>query len=117
VNPNLRAYNSNLRAASSSKRRRVPGTSNLPPYHPDYEGGGEDALSNSEVSSDDEPPRPLIRRGSEGYEVTTVDRNVMLERYLKDLGEEPGRYLKYIPEPDVDSEDEDNIPLSQTVQV
>jgi len=44
----------------------------------------------------------------------------MLQRYLENLGEEPGRYLRYIPqvddepenESDLEDEDGDNVPLA-----
>lgn len=42
----------------------------------------------------------------------------MLRRYLENLGEEPGRYIRYIPqvedddEPGFEDEDDDNVPLA-----
>ena len=39
----------------------------------------------------------------------------MLRRYLTVLGEEPGRYLRYIPQPESEEIDdsEDDVPLAQ----
>jgi len=83
----------------------------------------------AEEESDDEREgkrRTVVRRGSEGYEVRPVGREEMLKRYLEELGEEPGRYLQYIPEPDSDSEEEfegkdnevdsENVPLAQALR-
>lgn len=55
-----------------------------------------------------------VRRGSEGYEVRQEGREDMLRRYLMEIGEDPDRYLRYIPQPDEDSgeEENENIPLS-----
>jgi hypothetical protein len=89
------------------------GKSPLPPYHPDYSemNASEDSDSTSEDSDD---VAPFVRGGSEGYEVQPVDREDMLRRYLKEIGEEPGRYHRYIPSPDFDS-DED-LPLAQVLE-
>lgn len=90
----------------------------MPPYHPDFserenirESEDEDDSSNDEKNAVYGSVR--VRRGSEGYEVRPQNREDMLRRYLEELGEEPGRYLRYIPQPDDASEDEDdNIPLA-----
>ena len=38
----------------------------------------------------------------------------MLRQYLAELGEEPGRYIRYIPEPESEeSTSEDDIPLAR----
>ncbi|RDB28498.1 Palmitoyltransferase PFA4 [Hypsizygus marmoreus] len=120
VNPDLKPYNSNLRnAASSSKRRRqqhTTGSSALPPYHPDYQAGRDTIVysSDTDSSGEDDATNPFIRRGSEGYEVRPVDREDLLSQYLREIGEEPGRYHRYIPYPDSESDDDD-ITLAQTI--
>lgn len=54
-----------------------------------------------------------MRRGSEGFEVRSINREDMLERYLTELGEKPGRYVRYIAQSDDDDEEEnDNVPLA-----
>ncbi|KAF5368430.1 hypothetical protein D9758_002212 [Tetrapyrgos nigripes] len=112
VNPDLQPSNSAMRdTRDQANRRRRQGqansdTSQLPPYHPDYKEGEGDY---SPDSSDDEVvgnSRRRVRRGSEGYEVKLEDRNAMLSRYLEELGETPGRYHRYIPMPDSESESE-----------
>ncbi|PFH52267.1 hypothetical protein AMATHDRAFT_140409 [Amanita thiersii Skay4041] len=116
INPNLQPSNSSERQHTMKRRRtKHPGVSSVPPYHPDYQATvDEDA--DSLVSSDDYS-QPLLRRGSEGYEVHSIGREELLERYLRELGEDPGRYVRYIPQPDTDSESEtDNIPLGQHAQ-
>ena len=118
LNPNLQPSN------SQSRRRRVsqpssPGTSSLPPYHPDYKEGDQGAYNpgNDESQYEEESTprgRLHVRRGSEGYEIRPEEREEMLRRYLTDLGEEPGRYLRYIPQPESEESDfEDNVPLTQ----
>lgn len=115
VNPNLEPFNAHLRNQDSSAKRRRPdpGMSALPPYHPDYQGGGnvaDDYSSDSEES--DNGKRPFVRRGSEGYEVRPVEREDMLQHYLRELGEQPERYHRYIPYLESESED-DYVPLAQ----
>lgn len=90
----------------------------LPPYHPDYQEGqaNNGYAYDPETDSDNEydhssPGKPHVRRGSEGYEVRPVDREAMLQRYLRDIGEQPGRYNHYVPEPASESESEDDKPL------
>ncbi|KAG6865758.1 hypothetical protein C0991_011955 [Blastosporella zonata] len=114
VNPDLEASNSHRRAAT--KRRKQLGVSSLPPYHPDYQEGAE-VVESTDESSDDEydARRPLVRSGSEGYEVRPVDREELLRRYLAEEGMEPGRYKYYIPTPDVDSESDSDTPLAAIV--
>lgn len=80
----------------------------MAPYHPDYQAE-EDVYSSS--ASEDQFPR--VRRGSEGYEVRPVDREGMLQQHLLALGEEPDKYIRYIPEPDTDSGSEEDVPVSQ----
>lgn len=123
VNPNLEPFNGHLRNAASTSKRRPQradaGTSALPPYHPDYVEGADAPyeFSGDDSSEDDDIRRqPLVRRGSEGYEVRSVDREDMLQRYLRELGEEPGRYHRYIPYPDSESEgSDDDVALAQVI--
>ncbi|KAK7465440.1 Palmitoyltransferase [Stygiomarasmius scandens] len=124
-NPDLQPSNSSIRQnQNQAKRRRRAkprptsnGASELPPYHPDYkppnemDDGEYSSSSDSEAetsglfnSSNGGPSR--VRRGSEGYEVQLEDRNDMLKKYLEEMGETPGRYHRYIPMPDSESEDE-----------
>ncbi|KIK70662.1 hypothetical protein GYMLUDRAFT_32702 [Collybiopsis luxurians FD-317 M1] len=130
VNPDLHPYNTKLRQDSVTRRRRkrkAVGYSSLPPYHPDYQGSGAESEgegqgSESTSSEDEEYVESgrayRVRRGSEGLELKPVDREAMLRRYLEQIGETPGRYHRYIPQVESDSEDneddEDNIPLGQT---
>ena len=118
LNPNLKPSN------SQSRRRNVsqpsgPGVSSLPPYHPDYKEGDQGAYNpgNDESQGEEESvPREglRVRRGSEGYEVRPEEREEMLRRYLTDVGEEPDRYLRYIPQPDSEEGDsEDDVPLTR----
>ncbi|KAF9469816.1 DHHC palmitoyltransferase-domain-containing protein [Collybia nuda] len=113
VNPTLEPFNAHLRDRDSSTKRRKSnsGRSMLPPYHPDYQEVSDVA---DDYSSEDSynGKRNFVRRGSEGYEVRPVEREDMLQHYLRELGEEPGRYHRYIPYPESESED-DNIPLAQ----
>lgn len=115
LNPNLEPSNAQIRrGASVAKKRKhqvqnqVPGKSSHPPYHPDYNDVNvvhplEDGDSSSE---DSRATIPFVRGGSEGYEVHSIDREEMLSRYLMELGQEPGRYHRYIPSPDSDSDKE-----------
>lgn len=106
------------------RRRPIPSASSLPPYHPDYKEG-DDQLDESQQYSDndndtseDESPQlgTHVRQGSEGYEVRPEGREEMLRKYLEGLGEQPDRYLRYIPQVDEDSEsDEDNTPLAYSI--
>jgi palmitoyltransferase ZDHHC6 len=117
VNPDLQPYNIERRQASITHRRKKRnGYSSLPPYHPDYQGSGAESEGESIESSEDgdyhSNGRP--RRGSEGIEIKPVDRDEMLRRYLAEIGETPGRYHRYIPQVESESEnEEDSIPLSQ----
>ncbi|KAG6900521.1 hypothetical protein C0993_009474 [Termitomyces sp. T159_Od127] len=116
VNPNLEAYNSERRASAKRRKRLnncVQGESSLPPYHPDYhEQVNKEADSTDESSDDDyDARRPLVRTGSEGYEVHQVGREELLRRYLVDIGQDPGRYKYYIPTP-YSSDSDSDTPLS-----
>ena len=46
----------------------------------------------------------IVRRGSEGYEIRPVDREEILRRYILSRGSEAGRYKRYVPEPDSESD-------------
>jgi len=72
----------------------MDGTYAVPPYHPDYD---ESQPSNGHFSQppyadededdhyyEDRPQhRRFIRRGSEGYEVRTIDREAMMRQYAE----------------------------------
>ncbi len=119
INPDLAPSNSKAR---STKRRvrRVAHHSTLPPYHPDYQEGassGYDYEEDSDSSFEEEQRRPLVRRGSEGYEIRPTGREDMLQSYLEQIGETPGRYHRYIPQEEEESEseeeEEDVTPIGQ----
>lgn len=127
LNPDLQPSNAALRGSSKMRRRRppIPGASSLPPYHPDYQE--EDSTHQSQPyykSSDDEdyddpPSKVHVRRGSEGYEIRPESREQMLREYLESLGEQPDRYLRYIPQVEEDfdtDEDDDDVPLGHISQ-
>jgi len=92
-------------------KNTIPGASLFPPYHPNYKEQQESDRY-SEGSSDGQFPKNSeqlhVRRGSEGYEVRPTEREEMLSRYLKELGEEPGRYVRYIPQVEDESDDDDD---------
>ena len=124
-NPALQPSNTAIRDATSTSRKRQRyniaegmDTYPVPPYHPDFAEGDNIRQSEDESDSSNDGKfaghgKVRVRRGSEGYEVRPQNREDMLRRYLEELGEEPGRYLRYIPQPDDASEDEDdNIPLA-----
>jgi palmitoyltransferase ZDHHC6 len=48
---------------------------------------------------------PRVRRGSEGLEVRPVNREEMLRLHIEGLAQQEGRYNRYVPEEDLDSED------------
>lgn len=135
LNPDLHASNSAIRATSQIRKRKnkedkqanVP---SVPPYHPDYvEPGEEETHSDSPPSSlpnsssedeYDEVPeenRRLVRRGSEGYEVQSIDREEILRRFIEGRVHEPGRYHRYEPEPTSgpDSDEDEDVPLLERV--
>jgi palmitoyltransferase len=118
VNPTLEPSNTRLRQQKKHKRQVQDqdfGKSPLPPYHPDYDANAMDASEDSDSASEvSDHTTPFVRGGSEGYEVQSVDREDMLKRYLKDIGQEPGRYHRYIPSPDSDSDEE--LPLAQVLK-
>ncbi|KAF8625214.1 hypothetical protein AX15_005516 [Amanita polypyramis BW_CC] len=110
VNPQLQPSNSEIRQSTVKRRRHEqPGVLAVPPYHPDYHADSAVSVDdyNSPSTSEDELPR--ARRGSEGFEVRPVNREEILRRYLEEMGEEPDKYVRYIPEPDIDSDNEDEM--------
>jgi len=121
LNPNLQPSNSQTRKRNGSQIY-IPGASSLPPYHPDYrqedqgvyKPGNDEGDESSDEQESSSRGRFHIRRGSEGYEVRPEGREEMLRRYLTELGEEPGRYIRYIPQPDSEEcVSEDDIPLGR----
>ncbi|KAF5323533.1 hypothetical protein D9611_005589 [Ephemerocybe angulata] len=120
VNPSLVPSNaSRLRTKRKPRNQDMDGVYNLPPYHPDFQEGGIQQSSSSDQESDDEEGGAFfesnrVRRGSEGYEVRTVDREEMMRRYMEELNSVPDRYNRYEPEPYSESEEsdnDDNVPL------
>jgi ribosomal protein L40E len=123
-NPELRPSGSRPRQRINSQNRIPPQGTGLPPYHPDYDPDDVvvDGHSGSDFSDDDEhyyaeggqTSGLRMRRGSEGLEVRSVDRELMLRRYVEEQAQEDGRYQRYIPEPysDDDEEGEDTIDRS-----
>ena len=105
LNPSLKPSNAQLRS-SRTKRRRPKGVLAVPPYHPDFRQSPPSSqyASSSSESEEVHNVRPLIRRGSEGYEILPVDREEMLRRFIETRGLEDGRYNVYVPEPDVESD-------------
>ena len=109
-----------------SRMKRQQPIASLPPYHPDYRPPGDDEEfsdtpgSVGSISDDDvHRPRRLVRRGSEGYEVHTIDREAMLHQHVVGQMHEPGRYNVYVPETPSTSEDDDNdeeVPLTARVE-
>jgi palmitoyltransferase ZDHHC6 len=133
LNPNLQPSSSIRRLSNSTATRRKTNRpeeriSSVPPYHPDYRPPGEESenevtASRHELSEDDEDDIPLghsrrlVRRGSEGYEVATIDREQMLRNHVADYMEEPGRYKVYVPDPSSESDSEDEeMPLTARVE-
>ncbi len=73
--------------------------------------------SSSDVDSDEErygkengkgkehgKGNPRVRRGSEGYEIQSADREVLFQEYIRSQGDNPRKYNFYEPEPHSDSE-------------
>lgn len=120
LNPTLQPSNAYRRAQNAR------GRSNVPPYHPAYRppesswvrDDSDDERHTPSTPSrhspydedysdyEMEPGGPRVRRGSEGFEVREQSREEILQRYLASRGEEAGRYKRYVPEPDTESEDE-----------
>lgn len=100
--------------------REMDGTYAVPPYHPDYDESqpsyghfsrppyaDEDEDGDDRYYEDRPQHRQFVRRGSEGYEVHTIDREEMMRQYVDsqshfaaltraqrrtDLGEEGDNY-------------------------
>lgn len=122
-NPELRPSHPRARRRTSSRNKRGNGsqaTASLPPYHPDYDSsqvisGGSDSGDPQDQDDehyyvDEEAFRSgtlKMRRGSEGFEVRPVDREVMLKRYVDEQVQQEGRYNTYVPEPWSEDEDSD----------
>lgn len=121
LNPSLVPSNTAIRQSTASARRRqrdiAHTNSSISPVPPDYGDVDRPHYGEETDSSDGEAVangKAHVRQGSEGYEVRSQDREEMLRRYLEELGEKPGRYKRYIPQPDDDGEEdtEDDLPLS-----
>lgn len=103
-NPALTPSNAHLR----SRKRGTAEISAVPPYHPDYEPAQhefdvdvEDDYDDGERFAEYEKGRRAahVRRGSEGYEVRSIDREQLLAEYIATRGQEAGHYQRYVPEP------------------
>ena len=77
----------------------------------------KDGSSSSELDSDEErygkenihgKGNPRVRRGSEGYEIQSVDRESLFQEFIRSQGENPRQYNIYEPEPHSESEDEED---------
>jgi len=130
LNPTLAPSNSQIRASNTRRRRTTKNAifaAPSLPHHPDYQeqDESEQYSGTSEGSVDEQylqkSGQLRVRRGSEGYEVRPAAREEMLRQYLENLGEKPGRYLRYIPQvededesnlEDLEDEDDDNVPLA-----
>ena len=117
LNPDLQPSNSQSRRRNISQTSS-PGASSLPPYHPYYKEDQGAYNPGNDESQDEQESAPRgrlhVRIGSEGYEIRPEEREEMLRRYLTELGEKPGRYLRYIPQPESEeSISEDDVPLTQ----
>jgi len=108
------------------KRGADPGVSAVPPYHPDYEpaeewedkeGGyddGDGGDDGGERFAEYERGMARVRRGSEGYEVRSIDREQLLAEYIASRGQEAGRYRRYVPEPsESESDGEEEVAVPQ----
>ncbi|KZT08720.1 zf-DHHC-domain-containing protein [Laetiporus sulphureus 93-53] len=131
LNPNLQPSNAHHRSTSRRRSRGVATHSPLPPYHPDYHESQDDPSyiydpSSEEEDLDDTPfgrefagGAARVRRGSEGYEVKTIDREAMLRMMVDERIQAPGRYQQYVAEQYGDDEEgkenlEDFVPLAKT---
>lgn len=89
-NPELTPSNRSRRLKHRSNGSRVP------PYHASYSQIVEEDIDDSELESEsssipEQDFSPHIRRGSEGYEVRTIDREEILRRYVASRGDEATR--------------------------
>lgn len=125
------------RRRTSARTKAAEGPyASVPPYHPDYHRQESHETypvgSESEDDYDEDGyahvhqsrPREFVRRGSEGYEVRSIDREELLRRYVEDRTAEPGRYHLYVPEPpsepesglETEAEDEQT-PLAEKLEM
>jgi len=131
INPHLQPSNATRQRTTAAP----PPIANVPPYHPDYvEPTSTTTLSStladmvnsgysssSDIDSDEErygkengqgkgkehgKGNPRVRRGSEGYEIQSADREVLFQEYIRSQGDNPRKYNFYEPEPHSDSESE-----------
>lgn len=120
LNPSLKPSSAGLRKTQKTKAKSI-GASALPPYHPDYREGDytpdqQDSSDDNDSEEDFHSGRVQVRRGSEGYEVLPQGREDMLKRYLDEIGEDHGKYIRYIPQVDSETEEEaEDIPLADIV--
>jgi palmitoyltransferase len=115
VNPNLRPTNGQLRGVNGNRYKTMQDpVSVLPPYHPDYEDPGVDTHpgrpyspdSDSDYSEEGYSGAVRVRRGSEGYEVRSVNREQLFQEYVEDRISEAGRYQVYEPEHTLESDED-----------
>ncbi|KAF5352496.1 hypothetical protein D9756_005887 [Leucocoprinus leucothites] len=130
LNPSLYPTNGRRRRSGVKSRDSCIPHDRVPPYHPDYskgevyqlehdDNGDSSASSGVEENGDDVPlgavygDHTRIRRGSEGYEVRPFAREQMLRQYLESVGESYDRYIRYIPQPESEGEEEEghDIPI------
>ncbi|TFY61142.1 hypothetical protein EVJ58_g4697 [Rhodofomes roseus] len=119
VNPYLQPSNARRRQTT----RNGP-YSALPPYHPDYREPEAvvpyDPASSSEDEYDNSRSGIRVRRGSEGYEIKSINREAIMQGFIEDRTREPGRYNYYDPEVSSESEAEedpdDSVPLAAKLQ-
>jgi len=127
-NPILIPSNSQLRSRKRGRRgaNGDGGVSAVPPYHPDYEPAqrwqddDDGAYDHHDKDDDDDDEAEgerfaeyehqrrtaHVRRGSEGYEVRSIDREQLLTEYITSRGQEEGHYRRYLPEPPSGTESE-----------
>ncbi|KAI0275196.1 DHHC palmitoyltransferase-domain-containing protein [Gloeopeniophorella convolvens] len=122
--PNPSLVPSNM---SQLRARKPSGASSVPPYHPDYDGeyyDDDDGTGGGEYEYEEGQLGGMVRvrRGSEGIEARTVDREALLADYIARRGQEEGRYHRYVPEPPSepsspsDPEPDDDEPLAVRVE-
>lgn len=105
INPNLRPSNSSMLASHGNHAY----TSALPPYHPDFDGDSSSRARQSyspSPSDEDDFQGVRVRRGSEGFEVHSLDREEMLRSYVETELSREGRYQVYKPDLPLDSDDD-----------
>lgn len=118
LNPNLHPPG----ASALTTRRRSRGATNkptissVPPYHPDYKSPSDHESFSDEETVPSRRTGRLVRRGSEGYEVRTIDREAMLRQHVTEQMQEPGRYNIYMPDPPSESDDDEDTLISTRVE-